>query len=108
MHVSSCVLLTAAIFTAVTALLVLGCVVLVFVYRRDRVIHNSSPLFCLITLSGGVMLVVSAFLMTVRNTPALCIVEPWLQHCGFMIGFGSLFVKVRTGRLVGYYTGIMT
>lgn len=79
----------------ISAVLSFACIVLFFILLRNRespIIRAASPLFCLAIVLGGLFTLVAAW-MFLWNTDATCALRPWFYALGFMILYGSLFVK---------------
>jgi predicted outer membrane repeat protein len=79
----------------IAGVLSFACVVLFFVLFKNMdspIIRAASPLFCLSIVFGGLLTCAAAF-MFLWNTDATCALRPWFYALGFMIIYGSLFVK---------------
>jgi len=61
-------------------------------YRNKAAIRKSSVLFCILTTIGAIFLFVGA-IMWVFVTNGTCVLRVWLLIIGFVLCYGSIFVK---------------
>ncbi len=83
------------VMTGIVGLVTLFALVLVMIFKKDRVIHNSSPVFLIIILLGCFFRLVGAALKLMDVTSTACALAPWFTDYGLMMSFGALFAKVR-------------
>ena len=92
--------LTPTAFTIVTASYILGLVfttttiVLLWMWRADRVMFAASPRILAVMLVGLSLLQTSAYMFGVLQTPRTCAAKYWFLAMGFNLVFGSMFAKV--------------
>eukprot|EP00638_Chattonella_subsalsa_P011627 CAMPEP_0117787308 /NCGR_PEP_ID=MMETSP0948-20121206/6315_1 /TAXON_ID=44440 /ORGANISM="Chattonella subsalsa, Strain CCMP2191" /LENGTH=865 /DNA_ID=CAMNT_0005616407 /DNA_START=302 /DNA_END=2900 /DNA_ORIENTATION=+ len=76
--------------------------VYVIIKRKNKIIRNSQPLFCILFCVGGIFLCLSMLLKLGVQTTAKCVSFVWIFHITLTVGFGSLFVKAfRVWRIFG-------
>lgn len=83
-----------AITTVAACCIVIGLVTLVWliVNRNRTAIRKSSTVFCILTTIGATIMFVAA-IMWVYVTDATCALRVWLLILGFVLCYGSIFVK---------------
>jgi len=88
--------------------IVIGIVTLVwlFIHRNKPAIRKASVLFCNLTTIGAILMFVSA-IMFVFVTDATCGLRVWLLVLGFVLCYGSIFVKEYRLWLIFDETDIM-
>ena len=92
--------LTPTAFTIVTASYILGLVfttttiVLLWMWRADRVMFAASPRILAVMLVGLSLLQTAAYMFGVLQTPRTCAAKYWFLAMGFNLVFGSMFAKV--------------
>lgn len=64
-----------------------------YLFRRNRVIRRSSPIFCQIVLVGMILVNVGLLVWTFDQTQFTCIVKVWISVIGFGLIIGSLLAK---------------
>ena len=83
-----------AITTIAAVCIAIGCVVLIWlvVNRNRTAIRKSSTVFCILTTIGAIVMFVAA-IMWVYVSDATCALRIWLLILGFVLCYGSIFVK---------------
>ncbi|CAB3996142.1 probable G- coupled receptor CG31760, partial [Paramuricea clavata] len=71
----------------------IGLGVFVFAFRENKIIKASSPVFMEIIVFGVVLMYFEITLGYLEDSVLLCIARSWLYHTGFILSFGSLFLK---------------
>lgn len=83
-------------FLCGVALLVsFGASLFFFLYRNTKVIKRSASLFLQLTCLGGALGAACAICTLLPTSDATCQLSTWLGNLGWILMFGSLFVKVR-------------
>lgn len=81
----------------VTAAVLAYCVVLfcaVIYFRTHPVVKASTPIFCLLVITGGILMLLSNFVTPLNSvTSSLCMSSIWLLTLGFNVMYSALFTK---------------
>eukprot|EP00742_Colponemidia_sp_Colp-10_P001397 GILJ01001504.1.p1 GENE.GILJ01001504.1~~GILJ01001504.1.p1 ORF type:complete len:588 (+),score=83.74 GILJ01001504.1:261-1766(+) len=64
-------------------------------YQKHKVVRFSQPGFCLILLTGAMLLFVSVYMFTIPVTDTVCTSRMWTFGLGFVILMGSITAKVH-------------
>ncbi|XP_032231410.1 probable G-protein coupled receptor CG31760 [Nematostella vectensis] len=68
--------------------------VLIYYYRKHKVVRASSPRFLIMTVAGVVTMYISLCLrFPTQPTVPLCIAEQWFYHMGFVSAYSSIIIK---------------
>ena len=83
-----------AITTIAAVCILIGLITLIWliVNRNRTAIRKSSTLFCILTTIGAIIMFVAA-IMWVYVSDATCALRVWLLVLGFVLCYGSIFVK---------------
>jgi hypothetical protein len=117
--------LAIVLITALFQLILVGSLLIVIRYRRDLLIHASSPLFLSFILMGIIMVITANYIWLGDQTMGSCIAQKYLLYLGFALAFGSLLVKnwriyslfndqsmqiikITNAQLVGYVAAIVS
>lgn len=80
------------ICAGICILIGLGTLIWLIVNRHRTAIRKSSVLFCILTTIGAIFIFVAA-IMWVYVSDATCALRVWLLVVGFVLCYGSIFVK---------------
>jgi len=87
------VTITMQVLAALVIVLVFVLIVLLLVYRMNTVIRYASPVFCIATCIGSIIMLVTVFLLSPTPTGALCTIAAWTICIGFTLFYGNLLAK---------------
>src|SRR3989338_7092573 len=69
-------------------------IVLIILYRKTNMIYFASPIFCIISLVGAILVLVVVFLLSPQPpTPSSCISIVWVLVIGFGTFIGAIIAK---------------
>jgi len=69
------------------------CLLITVIYRKNKVMKFTQPVFTIMVLLGGMVRSVSCFLLLGPNNTANCTVRPYLFHLSFTFTFAPLLIK---------------
>jgi len=82
-----------AILLGLLGLACLLTLIMVIANLDHPIVRYATPLFCVITLCGILTSLAGLATQLADPTDALCMINFWLMGAGFMLTFGSVFVK---------------
>ncbi|KAJ3193542.1 hypothetical protein HK101_004645 [Irineochytrium annulatum] len=85
--------ITLIILEAIGIIFSLACLVMVLLYRKEKVFKTASPPFSTIFIIGTLCSYVSNSFFINRATATNCHIQLWLPLVGFSMVFGSIIVK---------------
>ncbi|XP_060062660.1 probable G-protein coupled receptor CG31760 [Ylistrum balloti] len=98
------------ILTIITVVLIVVVACITYNFRFEMAIKTGSPIFLLIMCTGSMLMCTKMFITFPDANDALCILEQWLFHTGFVLMYGALLLKTwrisiifRVGRLKRVY-----
>lgn len=90
-------------FAVITSILIafsIALLIVIFVYRENKVIFASAPVFLMLILAGSIIIYCTVYAWQIHTSKAACILRFWFLGLGFVLMFGALFSKTyRVARI---------
>lgn len=81
------------IISSITLIIVLFGLIIIMILQNKRLFRLSKPIFTILSLFGGIILVIFCYFLTGSNTDITCAVRPWLFSLGLTAFIAPLTVK---------------
>eukprot|EP01104_Vermistella_antarctica_P018419 TRINITY_DN6809_c0_g1_i1.p1 TRINITY_DN6809_c0_g1~~TRINITY_DN6809_c0_g1_i1.p1 ORF type:complete len:708 (+),score=155.45 TRINITY_DN6809_c0_g1_i1:41-2125(+) len=87
--------ITMQVLAGIVIAMVMGIMVGIVLFRNHLIIRYSSPIFCLASCAGSIMILVTVFLISpTPDADVLCSIPVWTATLGFTLFYGNLMAKM--------------